>query len=168
MEASGEGDDALPSYISTFNDIHGWYHASNGGNGVFEWRFSPRPRLYYPANFKYRDGEEYLAVDGMGRTTTSKRMYDCTINPTSGKFERLCVQTRDSICSLSNSSWDRTIIRNSAPRMLRLANFPFQGIHWAKRDDWNSWDAEDWWSVVWRWTPASLGLSIMVRTRSLL
>lgn len=158
----------LPTYIANFDDARGWYHAYDAG--TFTWRSwsdeTTRPRLYYPASLQYRPGAEYFAVDGMGRRRKGKQLFECTINPTSGKFERLCVQTRDSFCQLKNSTWDRTIMRNSTPRMLHLAQFPFRGIYWSKRYSLDEWEASDWWSVFWRWLPATLGISILVSTSS--
>jgi len=159
-QADEEDKDPLPPYIASFDDVRGWHHAY--GDGKYTWRWSSRPRLYYPASLQYKPGNEYFAVDGMGRRRKGEQRFECTINPTSGKFERLCVQTRDSFCELQNSTWDRTIMRNSAPRMLRLAEFTLRGIDWSKRHEPDKWDASDWWSVVWRWFPASLGISILV------
>lgn len=164
-----EGEPLHPD-VEGFNDVRGWYHAFAGSNGPYEWRSwneePSRPRLYYAAGLQYRPREEYLAVDGMGRTQNGDQPFECTINAYTGKFERLCVQTRDSLCSLQNSTWDRTIMRRSAPRILRLALSTRYGIPKSKRWDVNKWDAGDWGSFAWRCIPAGLGAIILVRTLS--
>src|SRR5438552_752773 len=87
----------LPEYIANFDDARGWYHAWRYTQHSWRgWGFDSRPRLYHPARLRYRPGERYFAVDGLGRKETGNTPYACTINPSSGKFERLCVQTRDS------------------------------------------------------------------------
>jgi len=127
------------------------------------WGDESRPvRLYYPASLQYNSQDDYNAIDGMGRQIHGVQPYACTINPSSGKFERLCVQTRDSFCTLPNSTWDRTIIRNTAPRLFRLANFPLQVIPSGKRHQIHEWNRENWVSVAIRWIPASLGIAILV------
>jgi hypothetical protein len=141
----------------------GWYHAWR--HTQYSWRgwgFDSRPRLYHPAGLRYRPGEQYFAVDGLGRKETGNTPYACTINPSSGKFERLCVQTRDSFCTLGNSTWDRTVIRSAAAPLFRLGTYPLKGIPPQKRHDMNSWTFEDWVSVSLRWTAASFGIIIVV------
>ncbi|RFU33032.1 hypothetical protein B7463_g3304, partial [Scytalidium lignicola] len=153
--------DEMPADIANFNDAHGWYRAAVNRDRLPSWRWK-RPRLYYPAKLQYNPVDKYAAVDGMGRTKDGTEMFECTLNPASGKFELLCVQTRDSFCTLENSTWDRTIIRNSAPRLLRLATFPFHGIHWSKRSKPKEWDGKDWQSFAWRWVLGSLGITFFV------
>ncbi|PVH70359.1 hypothetical protein DL98DRAFT_504723 [Cadophora sp. DSE1049] len=98
----------------------------------------------------------------MGRPITVKTPYSCTINPSSGKFEPLTVQTRDSFCRLNNSTWDRTIMRSAAPKLFRVANFALRGIHHEKRSRIELWTGTDWMSVVLRWIPAFLGIVILL------
>jgi hypothetical protein len=133
---SNSNEEPVPDYIANFNDIHGWYHAwARTEHSWRGWGDESRPvRLYYPASLQYNAQDNYNAIDGLGRQIPGDQPYACTINPSSGKFERLCVQTRDSFCTLENSTWDRTIIRNTAPRLFRLANFPLQAIPPAKRN----------------------------------
>jgi hypothetical protein len=161
---SNSNEEPVPDYIANFNDIHGWYHAWTRTEHSWRgWGDESRPvRLYYPASLQYNAQDGYNAIDGMGRQIPGDQPYACTINPSSGKFERLCVQTRDSFCTLENSTWDRTIIRNIAPRLFRLANFPLQAVPPAKRHQIKEWTREDWISVVIRWIPASLGIVILV------
>ncbi|KAH9904158.1 hypothetical protein F4778DRAFT_780839 [Xylariomycetidae sp. FL2044] len=119
-----------------FNDARGWWRAVIRDAGRYKWGFRHRPVLYYPAELEYTPGPQYFAVDGLGRTTSDgNQMYECTISPETGKFERLCVQTRDSLCRLDNSTWDRTIIRNTSPVELRVSAFPMHGFssHGRKR-----------------------------------
>ena len=123
---SNSNEEPVPDYIANFNDIRGWYYAwTRTKHSWRDWGDESRPvRLYYPASLQYNTQDDYNAIDGMGRQNPGDQPYACTINPSSGKFERLCVQTRDSFCALDNSTWDRTVIRNTAPRLFRLANFP--------------------------------------------
>jgi hypothetical protein len=165
-KADDEDTDLPSSFIINFDDARGWNNAYIAGK--YTWRWGLRPRLYYPASLQYKPGQEYFAVDGMGRRRKGTQPFECTINPVSGKFERLCVQTRDSFCQLQNSTWDRTIMRNSAPGMLRLSQFPFRGILLSKRHDPNKWDNNDRLSVALRWLPATLGITILVRIPSAL
>ncbi|KAF4637689.1 hypothetical protein G7Y89_g402 [Cudoniella acicularis] len=177
--SSSINEESVPDYIANFHDIRGWYYART--KTQFSWRSwgdESRPvRLYYPASLQYNthdnngaindmngalDGVGYYAIGGMGRQIRGDQPYACTINPSSGKFERLCVQTRDSFCTLDNSTWDRTVIRNTAPRLFRLANFPLQGIPLGKRYQIEEWTRKDWISVVVRWIPASLGIAILL------
>jgi hypothetical protein len=121
---SNSNEEPVPDYIANFNDIHGWYYAWTRTEYSWRgWSDDSRPvRLYYPASLQYNVQDDYNAIDGMGRQIPGNQPFACTINPSSGKFERLCVQTRDSFCTLDNSTWDRTVIRNTAPRLFRLAN----------------------------------------------
>jgi hypothetical protein len=156
-------DDPLPNSIPEINDIKGWYHAWS--NTEYSWRgFFPdtKPRLYYPASMLYNARGDFVAVDGMGRLISQNMPYSCTINPSSGKFEPLTVQTRDSFCRLNNSTWDRTIMRNAAPNLFRLANFALEGVPLERRLQVSLWTGTDWMSVVIRWIPASLGICILV------
>ncbi|KAF8851592.1 hypothetical protein BDZ45DRAFT_707817 [Acephala macrosclerotiorum] len=122
----------------------------------------PGLRLSTHGEAGYNSQDNYNAIDGMGRQISGDQPYACTINPSSGKFERLCVQTRDSFCTLDNSTWDRTVIRNTAPRLFRLANFPLQAILPGRRHRIEEWTRADWISVVIRWIPASLGIVIIL------
>lgn len=160
IDPATKPNDTQPGYISDYNDIRGWWHAYF--YGTYAWRNSHRPRLYYPAGYTYVTGQPYIAVDGMGRIKKGDTAYDCTINPSTGKFEPLCVQTTDSLCAVPNSTWDRTIIRNGAPRLFRLASFAFRGIPVARRHDLKMWTKYDWASVTSRWVPSSLGIFILV------
>jgi hypothetical protein len=156
-------EEALPDYIANFNDTHGWFHAFF--RAEYSWRGSrPRPRLFFPAKQEYNPVDEYLAVDGLGRKWKGNIPFSCTINPKSGKFERLCVQTRDSICTLNNSTWERTIIRNSGPRIFRIANFPTRIIPPGRRHRIALWNQRDWELVLTRWIPSVLGIFILVST----
>jgi len=154
----------VPDYITNFNDIRGWYHAwAKTEHSWRDWDDESKPvRLYCPASLQYNAQYDYIAIDGMGRQIPGDQPYACTINPSSGKFERLCVQTRDSFCTLDNSTWDRTVVRNTAPRLFRLANFPLQIIPSGKRYLVKEWTRENWISVAIRWIPASLGIVILV------
>lgn len=163
--------DPLVSFIDRFDDVRGWYSAWRDPVNVATWRSRDdaqrRPRLYYPAGHKYPSlSYEFFAVDGMGRALISSQPFECTIHPYTGKFERLCVQTRDSICRMRNSTWDRTPIRCSGPRLLLVALFPRQAIHKSKRWDVDKWDLRDWISVAARWIPASFGVLLLVCTGS--
>ncbi|OAQ59325.2 3-hydroxyisobutyrate dehydrogenase protein [Pochonia chlamydosporia 170] len=153
-------------FIANFDDAKGWFNAWSGSNGQWQWRpwgeEPSRPKLYYASALQYKAGFDYFAVDGMGRITTGNRPFECTIHPYTGKFEKLCVQTRDSFCNLANSTWDRTVLRQSGPGLLRLALFTRQGIHKSKRADPDKWDAGDWLSVMIRWIPASVGMSLLI------
>jgi hypothetical protein len=161
--------DVLPRHIGTFDDTKGWIYAWIHTKYAWRWRednrqFMPsRPRLYYPAQLQYKPGETYFAVDGLGRQfRDGNRQFECTINPSSGKFERLCVQARDEFCTFGNSTWDRTVIRNTAPSPFRLATFPFKGIPLERRYTRSSWTSPDIISVTYRWILASLGIIILV------
>jgi hypothetical protein len=157
------GDEPVPAHTDNSNDVRGWYHAwRNTEHSWRAWRDETRPRLYYPASLRYNERDNYVAVDGMGRLVSGNTPYACTVNPLSGKFERLTVQTRDSFCTLNNSTWDRTIIRNTTPRLFRLANFPLSAIPLRRRGRIQLWTGRDCVSVVVRWVPASLGISILV------
>ena len=155
--------EVLPDYIANFNDLHGWFDAFFKHER--SWRgFSSRPRVFFCAKQAYNPGEEYLAIDGLGRKWRSTIPFSCAINPNSGKFERLCVQTRDSICNLSNSTWERTVVRNAGPRILRIALFPTRALPVGKRSDLHSWEWVDWAIVITRWIPSVLGIFILVCT----
>lgn len=156
-----EDEEPLPFYVAEFDDVQGWLSAYYDHSNPPAWRWS-RPRLHYPASLEYKPGQEYFAVDGMGRRKKGSQRFECTINPFTGKLERLCVQAAGSLCALKNSTWDRTIVRSSPPRMLRLALFPTSAIHWTRRWKPEEWTAGDWLSVIWRYIPAGLGISIMV------
>lgn len=160
---SNADGEPLPEYITEFNDIRGWLHAWT--NTEHSWRglFGDiRPRLYYPASLQYKTRDDFVAVDGMGRLISQNTPYSCTINPSSGKFERLTVQTRDSFCRLDNSTWDRTIIRTAAPKLFRVANFALGGIPHERKHQLELWTGTDWMSVVIRWVPASFGILVLV------
>jgi hypothetical protein len=167
---SSVDDEPLPEYITEFNDIGGWLHAWYSTEHSWRgWFGGIRPRLYYPAGLKYKGRDDFVAVDGMGRPWSKNtpyssdiHAYSCTINPSSGKFERLTVQTRDSFCGLDNSTWDRTIIRNTAPKLFRLANFALGGIPVERRHQVELWTGADKRSVLIRWIPASLGIFVVV------
>ncbi|KIW99999.1 uncharacterized protein Z518_10927 [Rhinocladiella mackenziei CBS 650.93] len=144
-------------------DCRGWVHAWADPECSWRgWSGESRPRVYYDAKLRYKDGDEYFAVDGLGRRITGRVPYECTINSASGKFQRLCVQTRDSYCKLPNSPWDRTCIRNAAPKLFRVARFALAGIPPERRNNIGSWTGQDWLSVAWRWVPASLGVTIIL------
>lgn len=162
--AFNDGDDEpVSDYIDNFNDVRGWYYAWTSTEHSWRaWRDETRPRLYYPASLQYNARDDYVAVDGMGRRISGNTPYACTVNLLSGKFERLTVQARDSFCTLNNSTWDRTIIRNAGPRLFRLANFPLGGIPLGRRDRIQLWTGGDYVSVVARWVPASIGISYYV------
>jgi len=159
-----EGDnEPVPDYAASSNDVRGWYHAwRSTEHSRRAWCDETRPRLYYPASLQYNARDDYVAVDGMRRIVSGNTPYACTVNPVTGKFERLTVQTRDSFCTLNNSTWDRTIIRNTAPRLFRLANLPFSAIPLERRDRMQLWTSRDYVSVVVRWVPASFGISVLV------
>jgi hypothetical protein len=164
IPAFNDGDDEpVPNYVDNSNVTRGWFHAWNNTKPSWRaWRDETRPRLYYPASLQYHARDYYVAVDGMGRQKSGTMPYACTVNPASGKFERLTVQTRDSFCTLDNSTWDRTIIRNTAPRLFRLANFPLSAIPLNRRHKIHLWTGTDWVSVMVRWVPASLAVNISV------
>ena len=163
IPAFNDGDDEpVPDDIDSSNFARGWFHAwTRTEHSWRAWR-EIRPRLYYPASLQYRAQDGYVAVDGMGRRITGNTPYACMINPSSGNFERLTVQTRDSFCTLKNSTWDRTIIRNTAPRLLRLASFPLSAIPLSRRDQIELWTRKERVSVVTRWVVASFGITILV------
>ena len=162
-----QAESAFEQFNQSFDDARGWFHAWLNENGAV-WRSSSdgqkRPKLHFPSQHPYPrlNGYRYFAVDGMGREVSGDQPYECTIHPYTGKFERLCVQTLDSICTLPNSNWDRTIIRQAGPNLLLLALYPRQGINKAKRGKVASWDRQDWLSVLIRWIPASLAITILV------
>jgi hypothetical protein len=162
-----DGNDMVPDHAANFDDLRGWYHAFASTD--YTWRGlsnAKGPRLYYRAALKYvrRSEYAYVAVDGMGRKVRDNEPYPCTIDPASGKFLRLCVQTRDSFCSLPNSTWDRTVIRNVAPRLFRLATLPLKAVPIERRHDTTLWTTADWASVAGLWLLSSLGISILVRS----
>ena len=160
-------DVPLPNYITDFDDMRGWFHAWR--NSEYSWRAwgddTRSTRLYYPASLQYNGGDYFVTVDGLGRRKGGYTRFACTINPSSGKLEHLCVQTRDSLCRLNNSTWDRTVIRNTAPALFRLANFPLGAIPHGRRDQPGSWTSKEWTFVIIRWAAASLGIAIMVSFR---
>jgi hypothetical protein len=164
IPAFNDGDDEpVPDYIDNSNVARGWFHAWISTKPSWRaWRDETRPILYYPASLQYHARDDYVAVDGMGRQIAGNTPYACTVNPSSGKFERLTVQTRDSFCTLDNSTWDRTVIRNTAPRLFRLANFPLSAIPLSRRHQIQLWTRRDWVSVVTRWVLASFGVTIAV------
>lgn len=153
-----------PNYITDFDDMRGWFHAWRYSE--YSWRAcgddTRSTRLYYPASLQYNGGDYFVAVDGLGRRKGGYTRFACTINPSSGKLERLCVQTRDSLCRLNNSTWDRTVIRNTAPTLFRLANFPLGAIPHGRRDQPGLWTSKEWTFVLIRWAAASLGIAIML------
>jgi hypothetical protein len=53
-------------------------------------------------------------------------------------------------------------MRSAAPKLFRVANFAFGGIHHEKRSKIELWTGTDWMSVVVRWIPAFLGIVILV------
>jgi hypothetical protein len=147
-------------------DIKGWYHAwrntacswgdRDGGN---------RTWLQYRAVLCYKPDlpdQVCFAVDGLGRHKRPKAPFECTINPVSGKFERLCVQTKDSFCELGESTWDRTFIRNAAPYLCRIATLAFRGVPVKRRDSPESWNGADRVSILVRWVTSAFGISIIV------
>jgi hypothetical protein len=164
IPAFSDGDDEpVPDYIDNSNVVRGWFHAwTSTEHSWRDWGNETRPRLYYPASLQYNARDYYVAVDGMGRRIPGNTPYACTVNPSSGKFERLTVQTRDSFCTLNNSTWDRTIIRNAAPRLFHLVNFPLSAIPLRRSHRIQLWTGRDWVSVVARWIHASLGVYILV------
>jgi hypothetical protein len=166
-----DGNEKVPDHAANFDDVRGWYHA--WANSEYIWRGlsnAEGPRLYYRAAWKYlrRPEYTYIAVDGMGRMVRDNEPYPCTIDPASGKFKRLCVQTRDSFCQLPNSTWDRTIIRNVAPRLFRLATLSVRVVPLERRHDTTLWTKKDWAAAAGVWFLSSLGISILVRSYQLL
>lgn len=126
---------------------------------TWNWSWTREPHLYCPAGQKYQQlDEEFTATDGMGRTFQSREPYECTLNPSTGEFERLCVQAVDTVCRQSNSTWDRTVIRNAAPKSVRLALLPFWRIPHHRRNDPESYTSDDWLQVAVWWIVSVVAL----------
>ncbi|KAI1773002.1 hypothetical protein F4818DRAFT_130584 [Hypoxylon cercidicola] len=144
-----------------FNDAKGWWHTFLNDMGNYKLGFRHQVMLYYPASLEHPPGPIFFAEDGMGRKHTDKNQrFDYTINPSTGEFERLCIQARDSYRRLENSTWDRTIIRNAAPLSLRVSRFPYRGIPLHKIHRNEKWDGTDWLFVSLRWFLAGLALGL--------
>ncbi len=128
----------------------------------YAWRWGAKPHLHFPAGQEYTQTDEYIAIDGMGREFRDRRPFECTIDPTTGKFQTLYVQATDSICKLSNATWKRTVVRNVAPKFLRCANIPFQMIPTERVDSSSKYTGTDWLTVVVLWIPAVIYLFFAV------
>lgn len=72
---------------------------------------------------------------------------------------RMLVQAADSIYEDdSSATWRRTFIRNKAPWMIRLANWPVNTVPSSRKD----WTTQDWTRVILIWPLACFGLSVAV------
>lgn len=140
-----------------YADSRGWWSTFLGGS--YSWRWYDEPHLYQQARLQYKPlNHQFTASDGMGRVTRSDRPFECMVNPNTGEFERLCVQSVDSVRGLENSTWDRTIIRNVAPKSVRFALLPFRLIPQDRRNHPSQYTPGDWLSVALLWIPSVLAL----------
>ena len=147
-----------PSGTTAYEDVGGWWSALLR-NGI-RIRFFGRPHLYFPPGLEYVPRQNVSSTDGLGRTNTYAKPYECTIDPVTGKFKTLYVQSTGPICDLSlttpNCTWKRTPIRNVTSVALRVATIPFRSVPAKTRYDRSKYTAEDWAVVVLMWIPAVL------------
>jgi hypothetical protein len=89
---------------------------------------------------------------------------DRFILPYDVHLARMLVQTTDDVYDgPGNATWRRTFIRNVAPYVIRIANWPFNSVKVNKE----YWDSTDWTMIILKWPVSCLGLAIMVSCRSL-
>ncbi|EFR05216.1 hypothetical protein MGYG_08230 [Nannizzia gypsea CBS 118893] len=142
-----------------FDDSRGFWSALVQASGTWNLRWRPKPRLYYPAGKAYKKTQQpFVAVDGLGMTFNLSQPFECIMNPSTGTLEKLCVQAPDSVCELKNSTWDRTVIRNVAPKSLFVALLPFSRIPSERRPYPALYTTNDWASLLALWIPAVAGL----------
>lgn len=153
-------------YADAFAEAGGWFTAfgalfSGSWSLMYKWE---RPHMYIRPSHNYaRRDKPFPMVDGMGRKKNSNhKPFECTVNPDSGAFEHLLVQATKDICSVANSSWRRTIIRNISPMFLRAANIPYKLIDRSRRNDTSQYTAWDWWSIVLLWPVAMVAILLYV------
>lgn len=152
---------SFPIIQGTFQDVWGYwttfFHGIRGRE--YSWRWYQKPFLYYPAHVAYTPTlNEFVATDSLGRVTRSRWPFECTINPNTGKYERLCVQTTNPLCVLENSTWDRTVIRNVTPKFLRFAVLPLSMIPRERRTNFSNYTRREKFGVVVLWIVAVVGL----------
>ncbi|KAH8881789.1 hypothetical protein GQ53DRAFT_886717 [Thozetella sp. PMI_491] len=145
-------------YLDPCRDVSGWWSALMLPN--WTWRWFDRPHLFFKPNLEYVSHGDIEVVDGLGRTKTYKKAFECYLDPVTGKIKTLYVQATESICALSgtdpNCTWKRTCIRNVSPIPLRVANLPFRFVPEERRHDISKYTVEDWLIVVGMWIPTMI------------
>lgn len=158
------GDTAHPN---PYLDVPSWWaYFFEGG---FSWRWFSSPQLYYRPNLEYVPSpNRFTVIDGLGREKSYDQPFECCIDPSTGKIEKLYVQAPLSLCRLSatapNATWKRTPIRNVSSFVLRIANLPYRFIPGERRADVSKFTGDDWVLLVIMWIPTVVIFLFVVST----
>ncbi|KAH9878695.1 hypothetical protein IAQ61_001968 [Plenodomus lingam] len=125
---------------------------------IFKWE---HPHFYRKPGFGYQKLASYRHRDVFDRIWIGD-YDDRYISSWDGKISKLVVQAVDDIYdNNTGSTYRRTFIRNSAPIFLRLANWPFNHINYAKH---NGPTSEDFPMLCLKWFIASCAITLVIST----
>ncbi|KAF2855235.1 hypothetical protein T440DRAFT_495809 [Plenodomus tracheiphilus IPT5] len=125
-----------------------------------KWEF---PHFYRKPGLGYQKLASHRHRDVFGRVWTGD-YDDRYISSWDGKVSKLVVQAVDDIYdNNTGSTYRRTFIRNSAPLFLRLANWPFNHIDFARN---NGPTSEDYPILCLKWFVASCIITLVISTPS--
>jgi hypothetical protein len=117
-----------------------------------------RPKYHQHATLAYESTERHRYRDAVGRVYTGIEE-DRFLLPYDVHLARMLVQTTDAVYKgPGNATWRRTFIRNVAPYIIRIANWPLNSVKVSK----DHWDGTDWAKIISKWPLSCLGLAIMV------
>ncbi|OCL00677.1 uncharacterized protein K441DRAFT_531540, partial [Cenococcum geophilum 1.58] len=137
--------------------LKGYFHIFDPYT-IFKWG---HPRFYRKPGLAYEKLGKYRHVDFLDREFVGE-YDDRYISSWDGKVSKLVVQAVDDIYDNStNSTWRRTFIRNISPLYLRLANWPFNHIDYARYGGPSS---DDWPLLIGKWFITSIAISFVVRS----